>query len=154
MCLIVTDKWNESRVTDKDVVCYKVGMKENGCIVAPFYEDEYCFGKNVRCQRFEYDIPYDGSYTHPYTVEYGYHSYVEKKDAFRLREILEQHQLDRMLCFKNEYKYVVLRCVIPSDTAYYEGNVETGFYAEIGTDGELPKGYVSERIRIEEIIDG
>ena len=120
MCLRVSDDWLKSRTTEKDVVCYKVGMKKNGCIVAPFYEEEYRFGENVCWQRFEYD-----SYTHPYTVDYGYHSYDEKKDAFRLREILEQHQLDRMLCFKNEYKYVVLRCVIPSDAAYYDGNVET-----------------------------
>ena len=144
MCLRVTDDWLKSKTTEKDVVCYKVGLEKNGVIIAPFYEEEYIFGETVCCNFFEKEIPEQAIF--PDEVYYGYHSFVGKEEAFKMRKILSVE------CYGSS-KYVVMECVIPAETAYYEGGVCIGGEDIFLKIEKLPKGYVSERIRIEKIIE-
>lgn len=50
MCLRVNDDWLQSRVTDKEIVCYKVDLSKNDMVVAPFYDEHYRFYGALSCR--------------------------------------------------------------------------------------------------------
>lgn len=140
MCLYIKQN-AKCMVAREDIVCYKV-LFENpqGDFRSPFMWVPYDL--TSKCEKVTMLVDSCGS------VQCGYHTYVYEEDAERLADILMEHKDENE---KNE-KYVIARCLIPTGSEYYVGDVYTGYKEEIGENGELPEGYVSDYIIIEEII--
>ena len=135
MCLIIdSEKFKVPCVALEDIECYKVVAETiYGDFISPFVGYCYEIGKEecgVICVEDD-------------KVLTGFHSYVQVEDAFKMKGKM----LDIFNC---EFK--VVRCIIPKGSSYYVGEVDTGYEDEIYGDGVFPDGYVSDSIRIVDII--
>lgn len=142
MCLTINKNNIKLITTEQDIVCYKVLKKlpNRDILNAPIYNFEYCFGiiYGTHEDYFEDIVICDDGEC---LVEYGFHSFVELSDAVRFKcRLMEttQHYFD----------FVVVKCIIPNGTRYYQGKQVFKLREELS-----PDGYCSEAIRIDEIVN-
>ena len=114
MCLIPYIG-SEFKVTDKDIVCYKVVEKRaNGIYKSHYIGFEYVirvtYKDSIRCD-----------YTERYEITEGmFHSYVRITDAYK--QCKEWNKI-----YEPMLEYRVLKCIIPKGSVYIVGFVSSQF---------------------------
>ena len=147
---------NSSKVINEDLTVYKVYIQRqvfntdtNYIYLSPFYRDTtYKSGKTYCSDVFEYNVKSEFRYFAsevekefgPNRICYGFHSFKNKSDAVALSELLEKAAI---IDKREDEKFVVMVCTIPSGTDIYEGNSYFGI-----SFGLTPESYVSEKIII------
>ena len=145
MCCITEQAFSEK--AEKDIYVYKLfcvkhGNKEDS-LESPLYSNRtYHVGdKNIPCGWFEKDVTGElnlGTVKGTYRVSYGFHSFKNKNDAFKL-----YHYLKNTTFYGD---YVVCLCRINKGTEIFFG------YGQMTSAGQY-ECYVSEKIDILRNVD-
>lgn len=149
MCLYTTSK--KVQVAKKDMVCYKVMAEysgDNGWWISPYqgmaYKEGYTYELGEQLQLMDVSETLK-ELRYPYKVEEGFHSFTNSTDALSFRNALEA-RFSRLSV--RQYTYVIVKCIIPKESAYVEGsyfdwgNNFSSFCSEkIVCEGKIKSGY-------------
>lgn len=113
---------NGEKTADHDIECWKVLHKYHARLYTPFMVVRVPFLAKIglRCFRAKrYDKPPYMGYNGCWIIEGGYiHLYSSKKDADESYSFISKHPEYRR---GKPMETVIVRCIIPSGTKYYEG---------------------------------
>jgi hypothetical protein len=116
MCLRVTD--DTRRITDKDIVCYKLFRLRNGVEFAPFRYNKWTIGKLVTVPKSEIEVDDESGVK---KIEFGIHSFAKLSGARALQKWFREYIGDS---YTERKEFVVRKCTIPAGSIYYEGLFE------------------------------
>jgi hypothetical protein len=114
MCLYLTEK-SGIKVAKEDIICYKVMEKWGEILTSPYQNMRYKCG-TMRVS--ETPITVKHIFAIGPCVEEGFHSVSNEQEAERLKSGLQTYAT--LLNLIN-YKYVVVKCLIPAGTSYAVG---------------------------------
>ena len=111
MCLI-TD-WDKPRIAEEDITCYKWYVKIDSVYLSPYQGEPIPAFNTVvysDLDKPEKNLLLLSSFQYKYTVEKGFHSFVNSIDA-------------KLYSYKGRDS-IVVSCIIPKGAKYYKGFFE------------------------------
>jgi len=142
MCLDLNPNQRQSKIAEDDIICYKVLDKNyvHDKLTTIFKRSVVNIGKLYTS---EFTFNHDST-----SVQMGLHSFVHEDDAKKLMEYVNRYKSN------NEHELnkfaVVVKCIIPKGSSYYEGNFE--YYTDLGREAQNVDSYASNVLIYNEII--
>ena len=132
-----------ANVADEDIVCYKImktSLDEEKGYFSPYMDTMWEIGKEYNHDSLNYEeLPlHYGRSSGEYAFSVGYyHSFKNITDAIAHTNLANHRMTFGSIC-------VVMKCVIPKGTEYYEGDGAFNCYRE--------DGYASRNIKTVEVV--
>ena len=111
MCLITN--WDKPRIAEEDITCYKWYVKIDSVYLSPYQGEPIPAFNTVvysDLDKPEKNLLLLSSFQYKYTVEKGFHSFVNSIDA-------------KLYSYKGRDS-IVVSCIIPKGAKYYKGFFE------------------------------
>lgn len=131
MCLTITEN-SIAQKAETDIICYKVALKQNNRLCSYFRNSTINIG-----ELYKSDLYKDKFFTD--IIEIGLHSIIRLEDAVKFIK-------------RSKNKIVILKCVIPKDSLFYEG-IFSYHFGYLDSSGSC-KSYASDKlIYVQEMIN-